>query len=229
MGVHTATITHGLDLSSFPTQVRSAADVLWRATPLSARDSSQTVAECHRLEVPTAAETEAAANTVEAACRNLLDSRVGQTLELPLARTLHYMRGWVSLQVRVADPSPVAVCFGQAYIRVLDRERLRRDWANVEGRDGCLVVFRGHGDNCQRCSELRRTRRKTIEAEANANYRGFMLYPVWYEDGSTGTVRIGRCGCGAEFQTEPKGAGLRQTRCENCRKSHRIRPTPLGP
>ncbi len=222
MGVHRAIIRHGLDLSSFPTQVRGAADVLWRAA-LFTREPTRAEAESFGVKMPKAAETEAAAYAVEAACREMLESRIGQTLEFPLARALFYMRGWTRLQIRVVDRSPLTVCFGRAAIQVFDRERRREFWASVEGRDGCLVVVRGRGENCQRCAELRRSRWKTFEAEANANYRGLMLHTVYYEDGSTGIVRIGRCRCGADFQTEPNGAGLRQTRCEDCRKGHRIR------
>jgi len=131
------------------------------------------------------------------------------------------MRGWARLQSHVPEPNPLSVCYGRSALRVTDRQRQKTFWSSIDGRDGCLVVFEGRGRNCPACHRSRRTRWKTIEAEANANYRGLLPYPVWYPDGSTGNVRVGRCACGTEFQTAMTGAGLRRTRCDDCRERHR--------
>ena len=96
------------------------------------------------------------------------------------------MRGWAQLDVRLPEPHQVSVCFGRTALRVTDRQRQKTYWASIDGRDVCLLVFEGRGRNCPACHRTRRTRWKTIEAEANANYRGLLPYPVWYPDGSTG-------------------------------------------
>jgi len=215
-------VVHGLDLSEFGTQVRSAVDVVWRGTPAFANETSRPIAEDLGLVVPSPNEVEEAAGVVEAACREFLTLKLGETLELPVARAVFYMRGWARLHARCPEPRPVSVCFGRALLKITDRQRIRRFWVSTEGRDGCLVVFAGRGRNCPPCHASRRVRWKTIEAEANATYRGLLAYPVWYPDGSTAVVRVGRCACGEEFQTSVSGPGLRQTRCDDCRRRHRL-------
>jgi hypothetical protein len=204
--------------------VRTAVDVLWRGTPLFPKEpDSLKVAEDFGLEVPAPAEIERAAVVVERACRDFLQRHRGEHLTTGTARSVTHMRGWARLHVHLPEPQPVSVCFGRTALGVTDRQRHKIVWATVDGRDGCLLVFEGRGRNCPACHRSRRTRWKTIEAEANANYRGLLIYPVWYPDGSRGLVRVGRCACGAEFQTAVAGAGLRQTRCDKCRKQHRTR------
>ena len=75
---------------------------------------------------------------------------------------------------------PVSVCFGRTALRVKDRPTAE----NVLGqhRRGAMDASSCSRDaacNCPACHRARRTRWKTIEAEANANYRGLLPYPVW--------------------------------------------------
>lgn len=152
-----------------------------------------------------------------------LSAHVGEQLDLPDARSVYFMRSWARLDFHASDERPLSVCFGRTALKLTDHQTLRTFWSSVEGRDGCLVVFEGRGRNCPRCHRSRRTRWKTIEAEANANRRGLLTYPVWYPDGSTAIVRVGRCACGTEFQTEVASKDLNRTRCDECRARHRVR------
>lgn len=221
---HSAIVQHGLDLSAFGTQVRNAVDVVWRGTPAFPNETTRPLAEDVGLRVPSTEEVEAASRVVEDSCRVFLGARIGETLELPVARSIYYMREWARLHVGFPDPSPACVCFGKPLREIVDRQRMTKFWASVEGRDGCLLVFAGRSRNwnCPACHASRRTRWTTFEAEANANRRGLLTYPVWYPDGSTGTVRVGVCGCGTEFQASVDGPGFRRTRCDECQRAHRV-------
>ena len=223
----TPTITTKIETPHwFPTEVREAIEVVWRAT-LDAFDW-HTAFDVLGLPRPHAAETERAAKQVETACYLYLEARVGEHLDRDVASELVHAQAWASHFVPVR---PLTVCYGMAQRRAEGLGRLFLD-----GRDGCGIVYRGGvrgrhlthdfkyrcAPYCDRCWGTRTRRWERQEAEVRATYSGFHQYP-FFRRGASGLpeptgekVRVGRCKCGAEVVTTK----LRQRRCDDCMRGH---------
>jgi len=220
--------------SVFPTDVRTAFDVVRKAVLVEALHEPQwerTLAGLDQSSRPSAEELVEAAEIVEAAAYTYLRPRFGERLERRVATELYHAQSWSTIFVHVVRKPKLTVCHGRELDRFRD-ENGALVWSHLRELEGCGVVYEGRVRGrveraeplCRDCSKKRTRRRGHRRAAFLAGRRGLLEHSLWAASDDplrpqfVGTVRIGRCSCGSEFRT----TDLRQTRCEECRRRHRV-------
>jgi hypothetical protein len=199
--------------------VRNALDVCARARLLDGPNPFPSVFEelndphVGPMKKPTTGETGPAEETLESFVHAFLLEHLDEHLDRRIAVDVYRALSAVGTSTRRPR---LSVCVGDL-MRKVDVDGRGACWVALDGKDGCGLVFKGRSASCPDCQSRQSSREIRQAAEWRQNTRGILEHPVWYPDGTTGVVRIGRCKCGAEFQT----TNVRQTRCERCYAGHR--------